>query len=207
MIGQKYALIRVSTKDQNTERQIIRMKELGVPMENILIEKESGKSPERKAYHCFTKQLKMNDILYIENIDRLSRDYDGILDEWYKLTRQIGVIIKVLDTPLIDTDQADNSLFGRFIRNIMLHILSFQADYEWQIRKKRQAQGIAVAQANGKQFGRAKSVITEEEINIVNQYQSGQISLNTALKLSGRKKSAFYNLCSAVSEIQEKEVI
>ena len=197
-----YALIRVSTEEQNETRQVIAMTKIGVPKENIVIEKESGKSQVRKKYHKLVKRLKVGDTLYIENIDRLSRDYDGILVEWHKLTKQKGVTIKILDTPLLDTDTIDNSLLSKFIRDILLHILAFQAESEWQKIKNRQAQGIAAAKASGKPLGRPKSVITETEIKIVQQYQSRDITLDIALKLLDIKKSAFYNLCHTVDSIE-----
>ena len=198
-----YALIRVSTKEQKEARQVKRMKELGISKENIIIEKESGKSTVRTKYRNLVKQLKKGDTLYIENVDRLSRDYDGILREWYILTVEKGVIIKVLDTPMLDTDQAANNLLFRFIRNIMLHILAFQAENEWVKIKSRQAQGIAVAKAEGKPLGRPKAVRTEAELKIAKQYLNEEIALEVALTLIGKKKTAFYSLCQAVSEMQE----
>jgi len=200
MLQDTYAHIRVSTDDQNEERQVIRMLERGIPMENILIEKESGKSTERKKFHRFINRLKAGDTLYIENIDRLSRDYDGILNEWHKLTKQKGVVIKVLDTPLLDTDQTDNSLFSRFIRNIFLHILAFHAELEWQKIKNRQAQGIAAAKANGKRLGRPKAVRTELEIETARQYLNRKIDLDTALILLEIKKTVFYDICRTVND-------
>ena len=110
MTANTYALIRVSTGEQNEERQVIRMNELGIPQKNIVIEKESGKSKIRAKYQRLVKRLRTGDILYIENTDRLSRDYDGIIDEWNKLVKQKGIIIKVLDTPMLDTDQNCNDL-------------------------------------------------------------------------------------------------
>jgi len=206
-----YALIRVSTKKQNEARQVIRMVELGIPKSNIIIEKESGKSTERKKYKALVKRLKAGDILYIENIDRLSRDYDGILEQWHKLTKQKGVILKVLDTPSLDTDQTDNSLLSKFIRNIILHILAFQAENEWQKIKSRQAQGIAVAKASGTQFGRSKTERTEKEIKTAQQYLNQEITLDTALALLKIKKTAFYNLyrevCNAKSSDNEHEAV
>ena len=195
-----YSLIRVSTEEQNEERQIVRMLKLGIPRSNIIIEKESGKSTVRKKYHALVKKLRTGDILYIENIDRLSRDYDGILDEWHKLTKQKGVIIKVLDTPILDTDNTNNDLLSRFIRNIILHILAFQAESEWHKIKSRQAQGIAVAKASGKHLGRPKTLRTDREMEIIKQYQSHDIALDTALALLNLKKTAFYDLCRTISE-------
>ena len=200
MTSNLYALARISTEDQNEGRQIKRFKDLGIPKENIIVEKESGKSTVRAKYRRLVKQLKKGDFLYIENIDRLSRDYDGILREWHILTAEKGVIIKVLDTPMLDTDQKANSLIFRFLRNIILHVLSFQAENEWVKIKERQAQGIAIAKADGKLLGRPKAVRTEEEIEIAKQYLNREITLDTALALLNLKKSAFYELCKLVSQ-------
>ena len=193
-----YALIRVSTDEQNEARQVIRMKNLGIPMKNIVIEKESGKSLARTKYHRLVKRLIAGDTLYIENIDRLSRDYDGIMKEWHKLTIMKGVIIKILDTPILNTDKTDNDLLNRFMQDILLRVLAFQSENEWQKIKSRQAQGIAVAKANGKRLGRPKSVRSEKEIKVAKQYLNREINIDTALALLSIKKSAFYNLCRLV---------
>ena len=202
MTASTYALIRVSTKGQNAARQVKRMTELGIATENIIVEKESGKSTVRAKYRKLVERLKKGDTLYIENVDRLGRDYDGILNEWHILTAQKGVIIKVLDTPTLDADQAADDLLSKFTRNITLHILAFQAENEWQKIKSRQAQGIAIAKANGQALGRPKTVRTEEEREIVRQYQNDEIDLAIALALLGKKRSTFYNLRQAVSEMQ-----
>jgi len=198
MTGEIYALIRVSTKEQNEKRQVIRMTKLGILKKNIVIEKESGKSTSRIKYHNLIERLKKGDTLYIENIDRLGRDYDGIINEWHKLTIQKGVVIKVLDTPLLDTDQMNNDLLSRFIIDILLRIFAYQAEAEWQKIKYRQAQGIALAKASGTPYGRPKSKITKKEIKIVNQYLSGEITLDMALSKLNIKKSTFYNLCKTI---------
>jgi DNA invertase Pin-like site-specific DNA recombinase len=198
-----YGLVRVSTEEQNEERQVIRMLKLGIPKENLSIEKESGKSTSRAKYKTLVKKLKQGDALYIENLDRLSRDYDGIIREWNKLTKQKGVTVKILDTPFLDTDQADNDLSSRFMRDIFLLIQAFQAESEWQKIKARQAQGIAVAKASGKNLGRPKkSAMTGREVEVVRQYQDQEIALDIALALLTVKKSAFYNLCRMVKEVQ-----
>ena len=196
-----YALIRVSTEEQNETRQVIAMSELGILKKNIVIEKESGKSTDRKKYKTLVNRLKTGDTLYIENIDRLARDYNAIIEEWHLLTKQKGVIIKVIDTPILDTDQENKNLLNIFIRDILLLIQAFQAEYEWQKIKSRQAQGIAVARASGKPYGRPKSKITEEEINIARQYITRDITLETALKLLKLKKSAFYQLCKSIKNL------
>jgi len=202
MTSNAYALIRVSAKDQNEARQIKRMAELGIAKDNIIVEKESGKSEARAKYRKLVKLLKKGDTLYVENVDRLGRDYDGIIREWHVLTTEKGVILKVLDTPMLDTDQTADNLLYKFIRNIMLHILAFQAENEWQKIKSRQADGIAIAKAEGKSLGRPKTVRTEEELEIARQYLNDEIALDIALSLLGKKKTAFYNLCQAVTEMQ-----
>lgn len=201
MAKNMYALIRVSTKKQNETRQVISMSKLGIPKNNIIIEKESGKSTARTKYRKLVKQLKDGDILYIENIDRLGRDYDDILEQWHILTKQKGVTIKFLDTPMLDTDQTENDLFNKFVRDILLLIQAFQAENEWQKIMIRQAQGIAVAKANGKTLGRPKSKISEKTIKIVQQYKNQDITLETALKLLNIKRSAFYKLCNTVKNL------
>jgi len=202
MTTERYALIRVSTDEQNEERQLIRMLELGISQKNIVIEKESGRSTTRAKYHRLVKKLKAGDILYIENADRLGRDYDGIIDEWNKLTIQKGVTVKVLDTPMLDSDQENIDLINKFMRNILLHVQAFQAESEWQKIKYRQAQGIAVAKASGKKLGRPKKKRTKKEINTAKQYLNREIDLDTALVKLDIKKSAFYNLCRVVNEKQ-----
>ena len=200
-----YALIRVSTDGQNEARQVIAMTNLGISKNNIVIEKESGKSTARTGYHRLVKRLKAGDTLYIENIDRLSRDYDGIIKEWHVLTQQKGVTVKVIDTPTLDTDQAADDLQTKFMRDILLRIQAFQAEYEWQKIKSRQAQGIAAAKASGKRLGRPKSVITEDRINIANKYLNQDITLGIALSMLGIKKSAFYELCRAVGTSRQSD--
>ena len=203
-MADRFALIRVSTEEQNEARQVISMLNIGIVKKNIVIEKESGKSTVRAKYHRLVNRLKAGDILYIENIDRLSRDYDGIISEWNRLTRQKGVVIKVLDTPVLNTDQTDNDLLNRFMRDVLLRVLAFQAESEWQKIKCRQAQGIAAAKASGKRFGRPKAAKTEKQIRVVRQYLSREISLAQALNTLNIKKSAFYELCRVVSSEQKK---
>ena len=195
-----FAFIRVSTKKQKEARQIARMIKLGIPKKNIIIEKESGKSTERTIYHKLVKRLKIGDILYLENIDRLGRDYDSILKEWNLLTRHKGIIVKVLDTPMLDTDREFKDLTDKYMQDILLLTQAYQAHSEWDKIKSRQAQGIKAAKASGIILGRPKGIITEDEINIVKQYQNDDITLETALTLLDLKKSAFYKLYNNVKQ-------
>lgn len=193
-----YGLARVSTEEQNEARQVMRFIKLGIPKKNIVIEKESGKSTVRITYQDLVKHLKWGDILYIENIDRLARDYDNILDQWHILTIQKGITIKVLDTPMLDTDQKANDLLSKFVRNILLHIYAFLSELEWHKIKSRQAQGIAIAKAEGKNLGRPKAKRTKFEKKVIKQYQNKEINFDTALKMLDMSKSTFYNLYNIV---------
>jgi len=188
-----YALARVSSKEQNEARQIKDFLALGIPRENIFIEKASGKSFNRSTYNQLLKHLSSGDILYIASIDRLGRDYDGIIREWTKFI-EMNVAIKVLDMPLLDTDRKRVSLMDRFLRNIILHILAFQAEQEWQNIKKRQKEGIATAKEQGKQFGRPKASYSKKDAKAVNDWQDGVLTLAEAMIKTNRKKSAFYEL-------------
>ena len=212
MTKNTYALIRVSTEEQNEDRQVKIMLNLGIPIENIVIEKESGKSTARTKYHKLVRRLKTGDTLYIENIDRLSRDYDGIISEWHKLTKLKGVIIRVIDTPILDTDQTDNSLFSRFMRNLFLHIFAFQAECVWDRIKGTQRQGIdgmsivdgkRISKKTKRAMGRPKAKITKKKKEIVKQYENQEIDLDTALKLLNIKKTAFYNLRRVINEMRD----
>ena len=196
-----YALIRVSSGDQNVARQVVTMKNLGIPDRNIVIEKESGKNTERLKYHRLVKRLKTGDTLYIENVDRLARDYDNILFQWHFLTKQKDVILKVLDTPMLDTDQSLGDLTSKYMRDILLISQAYQSESEWIKIKTRQAQGIAVAKASGIKFGRPKTVTTEKDIKTIKQYLNRKITIDTALSQLHLKKTAFYNLCKSIRDI------
>ena len=150
---QKYAYIRVSTKEQNEDRQLLAMKELEIPEKCIFIDKQSGKDFERPFYRKMIKKLKKDDILFIKSIDRLGRNYAEILEQWRILTKEIGIDIVVLDMPLLDTRRGKD-LMGTFLSDIVLQILSFVAENERENIRQRQAEGIAAAKARGVRFGR-----------------------------------------------------
>ena len=149
----KYAYIRVSTKEQNEDRQLLAMKELEIPEKCIFIDKQSGKDFERPFYRKMIKKLKKDDILFIKSIDRLGRNYAEILEQWRILTKEIGIDIVVLDMPLLDTRRGKD-LMGTFLSDIVLQILSFVAENERENIRQRQAEGIAAAKARGVRFGR-----------------------------------------------------
>lgn len=153
MTGNVYGYVRVSSADQNEERQLVEMRAHNVPVENIFLDKQSGKDFDRPQYLKMVEILKKDDLLYVLSIDRLGRNYDEILSQWKMLTKDIGIDVCVIDMPLLDTRQG-RDLIGTFISDIVLQILSFVAENERENIRKRQAQGIAAAKANGSRFGR-----------------------------------------------------
>jgi len=191
---EKYAYVRVSSDKQNVARQLNEIYKLGVPKKNIIIEKTSGKNFNRQKYHELIKRLKCGDILYISSINRLGRDYDGIISQWNKLSKEYKVIIKVLDMPILNTDRQTTALIDKFVSDIVLLTLAYQAEQEWHNIKTSQKAGIAVAKEKGKHMGRPRASYSEHEIKIVKNWQNGLLSLGEAMKETNRKKSAFYRL-------------
>ena len=147
-----YGYIRVSTRDQNEERQRLAMGELEIPEKNLYRDHQSGKDFDRPQYRKLVRRLKRDDVLYIKSIDRLGRNYREILEQWRVLTKEKGVDIVVLDMPLLDTRRGKD-LMGTFIADLVLQILSFVAQNERENIRKRQAEGIAAAKARGVRFG------------------------------------------------------
>ena len=141
-----YGYIRVSTREQNEDRQVIALREVGVPERNVYIDKQSGKDFERPQYRKMVRKLKKDDLLYIKSIDRLGRNYSEILEQWRILTKEKGIDIVVLDMPLLDTRRGKD-LMGTFLSDIVLQVLSFVAENERTNIRQRQAEGIAAAKA------------------------------------------------------------
>lgn len=149
----EYGYVRVSSLDQNEERQMVEMRQLGIAEENIYKDKQSGKDFNRPMYQKLLRKLKKGDVLYIMSIDRLGRNYEEIQSQWRFLTREKEVDVSVIDMPLLDTRRGKD-LMGTFLADIVLQVLSFVAQNERENIRKRQAQGIAAAKANGMKFGR-----------------------------------------------------
>jgi len=189
-----YAYVRVSSDKQNEARQLQELLELGIPKKNIIVEKISGKGFNRQKYNNLIKLLKKDDLLYISSVDRLGRDYDGIITEWSRLTSKLYINIKVIDSPVLNTDIKPSTLVEKYLKNITLHTLAFQAEQEWQNIKSRQKAGIAIAKEKGKHLGRPKTAYSDIEMQVIKQWQSGLLSLTEAMQLVGRKKSSFYRL-------------
>lgn len=155
-----FAYVRVSSMDQNEDRQMIAMQEAGVSPKNIYIDKQSGKDFERSSYKRLLKQLKQGDILFIKSIDRLGRNYEEIQNQWRIITKEKGVDVVVLDMPQLDT-RRDKNLLGTFISDLVLQLLSFIAENERVNIKQRQSEGIAAAKKRGVKFGRPSKGIPD----------------------------------------------
>ena len=186
-----YAYVRVSSMDQNEDRQIIAMREQQVPEGNIFIDKQSGKDFDRPQYQKMVTKLHSGDLLYLLSIDRLGRNYAEIQDQWRFLTKEIGIDICVIDMPLLDTRQ-HKDLMGTFIADLVLQILSFVSQSERENIRKRQAQGIAAAKARGVHMGRPVKKAPEDFPEIVKAWEKNKITLQDALERSGLGKTTFY---------------
>lgn len=187
----EYGYVRVSSTDQNEERQMAAMAKREIPEKNVFRDKQSGKDFERPQYKRMLRALKSGDTLYILSIDRLGRNYGEIQNQWRILTKKIGIDICVLDMPLLDTRQGKD-LMGTFIADLVLQILSFAAQNERENIKKRQADGIAAAKTRGVKFGRPDISAPYDFADIVNRWERGKISLKKALKICGMSRSTFY---------------
>lgn len=170
-----YGYIRVSSKDQNEERQVIALREAGVCTENIYLDAQSGKDFDRPQYKRLVRKLKANDLLVLQSIDRLGRNYEEILEQWRVLTKERGADIVVLDMPLLDT-RCGKDLMGTFIADLVLQILSFVAQSERESIKKRQAEGIAAAQARGVAFGRPSQPLPDNFQAVYQRWKAGEIT-------------------------------
>lgn len=189
----KYAYIRVSSKDQNVERQIVAMKQIGLSLKQMFIDKQSGKDFNRKNYLKMVRKLKNGDEVYIKSIDRLGRNYEEIIEQWQYLTKTKDVNIIVLDFPLLDTRNQVNGLTGKFISDLVLQILSYVAQVERENIKQRQAEGIQLAKKKGVKFGRPALPIPKEFEKIYQLYSKGEISKRAAAKLLGTNHVTFSN--------------
>lgn len=185
-----YGYVRVSTREQNENRQLIALQEMSVPKQNIFIDKQSGKDFERPQYTRLVKKLKPNDLLYIKSIDRLGRNYEEIQNQWRILTKEKKIDIVVLDMPLLDTRRGKD-LMGTFLSDIVLQVLSFVAENERMNIRQRQAEGIAAARAKGIRFGRPPKPLPENYYNAYQQWKSGAITGTAAAKECGMPLSTF----------------
>ncbi|WP_186668824.1 recombinase family protein [Sporosarcina sp. BP05] len=193
MEPRKFGYVRVSAKDQNENRQIASMKDIGIGDRDIFIDKQSGKNFERESYQLMKRMIRKGDTLYIHSLDRFGRNKEYILNEWKELTKEIGVDIVVLDMPLLDTTKHKDSI-GTFISDLILQVLSWIAEDERERIRKRQREGIDSAIANGVKFGRPSIEITEEFIQSYEKWQSGEITAVKAIEEADMRKTSFYKM-------------
>lgn len=186
-----YGYIRVSSNDQNEDRQLIALKNIGLTSKDIFIDKQSGKDFNRPAYIELMSVLREGDLLYIVSIDRLGRNYDEILEQWRLLTKIKKIDICVLDMPLLDTRNGKD-LMGSFIADLVLQILSFVAQNERENIRKRQAEGIAAAKLRGAQFGRPQIDLPDDINELLDQWDNHNMSLDELLTECKMSRSTFY---------------
>ena len=186
-----FGYIRVSSRDQNENRQLIALSDAGVPQKNIFLDKQSGKDFNRPRYKNLLQRLKKDDLLYITSIDRLGRNYEEILEQWHILTKDKGVDIVVLDMPLLDTRRGKD-LLGTFLSDVVLQVLSFVAENERITIHQRQAEGIAAAQAKGVKFGRPPLPLPDNFYEVHTDWRAKKITLKQAANACHMPVGTFY---------------
>ncbi len=186
-----YGYARVSSVEQNEERQIVALEKMKISKKKIYVDKQSGKNFNRPQYLKMVKKMKKGDLLYVLSIDRLGRNYEEIQRQWRLLTKEIGIDICVIDMPLLDT-RTGNDLMGTFIADLVLQILSFVAQSERENIKKRQAEGIAVAKAKGIKFGRPQKELPDDFEEMVSAWKQKRLPIKEVLEKCNMSESTFY---------------
>ena len=186
--------VRVSSKDQNEERQVAKMHELGIKDNDIFIDKQSGKDFNREAYQRMKTYIREGDLIYVDALDRLGRDYDGIIREWKYITRELNADIICLDKADVFDSRKFKSMgdIGKLQEDLFLSLLSYVAEQERKKIRQRQAEGIAIAKAQGKQLGRPKYNIDKAFIDVYLKWKDKQITAVKAMELLGMKRNTFY---------------
>ena len=198
-----YGYIRVSTKEQNEDRQYIAMLEFGVKNRDIYMDKQSGKDFNRPAYKRVLRLLKPGDVLVVKSIDRLGRNYEEIIEQWRMITKIIGAAIVVLDMPLLDTRQKDKDLTGTFISDLVLQILSYVAQTEREFMRQRQAEGIAAARAKGGRFGRPPMPKPPAFEMFRREWVNNEISAREAARCLGIDHKTFITWANQAAEAEK----
>ena len=189
--GTVYGYIRVSTREQNEDRQVLALRGIGIPEKNVYMDKLSGKDFDRPRYKKLLRKLKKDDLLYIKSIDRLGRNYAEILEQWRILTKDKGIDIVVLDMPLLDTRRGKD-LMGTFLSDIVLQVLSFVAENERTNIRQRQAEGIAAAKAKGVKFGRPPLPLPDNFYEVHKAWRSKKLTLKQAASACNMPVGTFY---------------
>lgn len=190
-MGNIYGYVRVSSKDQNEDRQVITMRDMQIPEENIFIDKQSGKDFNRPQYKRLLRKVKENDLIYIKSIDRLGRNYGEILEQWKIITKEKGVDLYVIDMPILDTRREKN-LLGTFISDLVLTLLSYVAENERTTIRQRQAEGIAAAKARGVHFGRTPKPLPVNFHGVYQKWKMKKITVKEAAEQCGMPQTTFY---------------
>lgn len=189
-----YGYARVSSKDQNLDRQLDQLKAIGIEPRNIFCDKASGKNFNRPSWNSLIDQLQKGDLLVVVSLDRMGRNYTDIKEQWQHITHTIGADIKVLDMPMLDTSQTAESLDRRFIADLVLQILSYTAEKERKNIHARQEQGIKAAQERNVKFGRPAAQFPDGWEQTYKAWKDGQITATAAMDRLGMKRTTFYKL-------------
>ena len=195
-----YGYIRVSTREQNEDRQVRAMQEYGVPVDCVCLDKQSGKDFERPAYKKLLRKLKAGDTVVISSIDRLGRNYNELLEQWRKITKEKGSNIVVLDMPLLDTRNREDTT-KILIADLVLQIFSYVAQKERENIKRRQAEGIAAAKKRGVKFGRKPIPKPDNFPEVLRQWQEGKVSGRKAAKKLGVSHTTFHRWIKDSKEV------
>ena len=195
-MGNIYGYVRVSSHDQNEERQLIALDEMQVPRENIYIDKQSGKDFNRPQYKRMLKKIKPDDLVYVKSIDRLGRNYSDILEQWKVITKDKQVDLYVIDMPILDTRREKN-LLGTFISDLVLTLLSYVAENERVNIRQRQAEGIAAAKARGVHFGRTPNPLPDNFYEVCQRWKMKKVTIKQAAEECGMPVSTFYGRAKA----------
>lgn len=198
-MGMIYGYVRVSTREQNENRQMIAMGKAQVPRENIFIDKQSGKDFQRPMYRAMLRKLRSDDVLYVKSIDRLGRDYEEVLEQWRILTKEKKVDIVVLDMPILDTRRGKD-LLGTLIADLVLALLSYVSENERSNIRSRQKEGIEAAKLRGVQFGRPEKPLPENFGQICNRWIDKEISATEAASLCNVTRATFYRKVKKIGE-------
>lgn len=190
----KLGYVRVSSKDQNTERQIKKMRELKIEERYTFIDKKSGKDFDRPKYQAMRLMIREGDLLYLDSLDRLGRDYEGIIREWKYITRELNADIIILENETLFDSRKFRTMgdLGKLMEDQFLSLLSYVAEQERKKTKQRQAEGIEVALGQGVKFGRPKQEISKEFITAYDDWKAGKITATAGMKQLGMKPNTFY---------------
>lgn len=197
-----YGYVRVSTREQKEDRQLIAMSERGVAAKNIFVDKQSGKDFNRENYIKLMKKLKKGDVLVIKSIDRLGRNYNEIIEQWRIITKVKNADIVVIDMPILDTTK-NKDLLGTLISDLVLQLLSYVAENERKNIRQRQAEGIAAAKIRGVKFGRPKKYKAEDYVELYERFKRKEITQKQAMKIIGVCQVTYYRVINEIKNMNK----